>query len=210
MPRDHGRNDERARIAHLAARLMAEEGLEDYGRAKRKAARQAGVPDSRQLPDNSEIDAALRTFHALYQPREHEQRLLELRATALDIMHTFNEFNPYLTGLVLTGMAGRYAGINLQLYTDNAKGVEMFLMDRRIPYHSGKSRLLCGESWRDIPMFMLEENGVDVELLVFDARDARFPVRTSAHGRPMERAKIHAVEVMLEQSSATAAPGPMS
>ncbi len=209
MPRNHGRNDERARIARLAARLIAEEGLDDYGRAKRKAARQAGVPDSRQLPDNSEIDAALRTFHALYQPREHDERLLELRATALNIMRTFREFNPYLTGLVLTGMAGRYAGINLQLYTDNAKAVEMRLMDRGIPYDSCHSRLLCGEIWRDVPMFVLEEDGVDVELQVFDARDERFPVRTSAHGRPMERAKIHAVEAMLAQSSAITALGPV-
>ena len=30
-------------------------------------------------------------------------------------------FNPYLTGSVLTGSAGKYADINLQLYTDNVK-----------------------------------------------------------------------------------------
>jgi hypothetical protein len=53
------RNDERSRIAHLAARLMAEDGIEDYATAKRKAARQAGVADLRQLPTNEEVDEAL-------------------------------------------------------------------------------------------------------------------------------------------------------
>ena len=52
MPKDRGRNDERSRIAHLAARLMVEDGIEDYAAAKRKAARQAGVSDTRQLPAN--------------------------------------------------------------------------------------------------------------------------------------------------------------
>ena len=42
MSRDPGRNLTRERIAHLAARLMAEDGIEDYAQAKRKAARQAG------------------------------------------------------------------------------------------------------------------------------------------------------------------------
>ena len=66
MPKSRSRNDERSRISHLAARIIAEDGIEDYAAAKRKAARQAGVPDTRQLPTNDEIDAALRTHQTLY------------------------------------------------------------------------------------------------------------------------------------------------
>ena len=53
-------SDLRRRIAHEAARMLAEDGGMDYGFAKRKAARQLGVPDTRQLPDNREIEEALR------------------------------------------------------------------------------------------------------------------------------------------------------
>ena len=66
MPRESGRNDRRSHIAHLAARLMAEDGIEDYGLAKRKAARQAGTPDTRELPTNEEIDLALKVYQAIY------------------------------------------------------------------------------------------------------------------------------------------------
>src|SRR5919106_3274872 len=103
MPKDRGRNDERDRIAHLAARLMAEDGIEDYAAAKRKAARQAGVPDTRQLPTNEEIDAALRTHQTLYGGEEHVERLRELRSRALGVMGELARFNPYLTGSVLSG-----------------------------------------------------------------------------------------------------------
>ena len=68
MAKDTVRNDMRSRIAHLAARLMAEDGIEDYALAKRKAARQAGVPDTRELPANEEIDAALRAYQQIYHP----------------------------------------------------------------------------------------------------------------------------------------------
>src|SRR3712207_1339510 len=95
------RNDERSRIAHLAARLMAEDGIEDYAAAKRKAARQAGVADTRQLPTNDEIDEALRTHQTLYGGDAHVARLHELRTRALEIMRELTRFNPYLTGSVL-------------------------------------------------------------------------------------------------------------
>ena len=52
--------DMRRRIAHVAARILAEDGSLDYGSAKRKAARQLGAPDSDNLPDNQQIDEALR------------------------------------------------------------------------------------------------------------------------------------------------------
>ena len=52
----------RGRIAHLAARLMAVDGIDDYALAKRKAARQAGAPETRNLPTNEEVEEALRIY----------------------------------------------------------------------------------------------------------------------------------------------------
>ena len=117
MTRAPGRNFTRERIAHLAARLMAEDGIEDYALAKRKAARQAGFPDLRQLPNNDEIDAALRSYRELYQ-QEHPAQLRDLRLLALEVMNELERFNPHLTGSALTGGAGKYAGIQLQLFTN--------------------------------------------------------------------------------------------
>ena len=57
----------RRQIAYIAARMMAEDGIADYGTAKTKAARQAGLADSAQLPDNHEIEEALREYQGLYQ-----------------------------------------------------------------------------------------------------------------------------------------------
>ena len=110
------RNDERNRIAHLAARIMAEDGVEDHGLAKRKAARQAGVADTRNLPGNDEIDIALREYREIYQPDAHREQLTELREIAVRAMTALEKFNPHLVGNVLSGIAGKYAGIQLQLF----------------------------------------------------------------------------------------------
>jgi hypothetical protein len=196
--RDYGRNDMRNRIAHLAARLMAEDGIEDYARAKRKAARQAGMPDTRQLPSNEEIDQALRVQQTLYHKVEHDARLRDLRVRALDAMREFAQFNPHLTGSVLSGNAGRYADIDLYLFTDNSKAVELFLLDRGSPYKTGESRLYSGDQPVAAPVFTISDRAVDVRMTVLPGAAARLPIKGAPSGRPMERARLHAVEQLLD------------
>jgi hypothetical protein len=198
MAKDRTRNDERSRIAHLAARLMTEDGIEDYAMAKRKAARQAGVADTRQLPTNEEVDEALRVYQSLYVGDDHLVRLRELRGQAVEVMRDLERFNPYLTGSVLSGNAGKYADINLQLYTDSSKAVEIFLLDNDVPYRGGQRRVYCGEESRMVPVFTIDDEGVEVELVVLALDDLRRPVRTTPEGKPMERARLGAVEALLE------------
>lgn len=201
MAKDRGRNDERSRIAHLAARLIAEDGIADYAAAKRKAARQAGVPDTRQLPTNDEIDEALKTHQSLYGGESHAERLRDLRLRALAVMRELERFNPYLTGSVLAGNPGKYADINLQLYTDNGKGVELYLIQHGIDYRVGQKRLWFGEDSHIVPTFTVEDDdGVEVEIAVLALDDLRMPVRTTAEGKPLERARLQAVEALLQTS----------
>lgn len=200
MAREHGRDDVRSRIAHLAARLMAEDGIEDYALAKRKAARQVRGPDSRQLPTNEEVDAALRLYQQLYQADRHRSRLKQLRERALNAMRALAQFNPYLTGSVLSGSAGKYADIDLQLFTDNVKAVELYLIDRRIPYKTAQSRLYSGEDQRTVPVFTVNVGGVDIQLTVLATRDLRGSLKTSLEGKTIGRAKMQAVEALLAQT----------
>jgi hypothetical protein len=197
------RNDVRSRIAHIAARLMAEDGIEDHALAKRKAARQAGLPDTRQLPDNDEIDEALKAYQQIYQHNEHHSRLQRLREKALSAMRQLQQFNPYLTGSVLNGNAGRYADIDLQLFTDSVKAVEMYFIDRRIPYKTAQRRLYSGEAERTVPVFLVHDDNVEIRVEVLTAEDLRRPLRAKPNGKAIERAKAEAVEALLSAAGAS-------
>jgi len=179
---------------------MAEDGIEDYALAKRKAARQAGTPDARVLPTNEEIDEALKAYRQIYEPDTHRERLRALRRTAVKAMREMAQFNPYLTGSVLSGNAGKYADVNLQLFTDNVKAVELFLIDRRIVYRAAQGRLYSGEELRTVPVFTVSDEGVEIEITVLSLRDLRLPQRTGAQGKAIERAKLPAVEDLLAQT----------
>jgi hypothetical protein len=197
MGKDRLRNDERGRIAHLAARIMVEDGVEDYATAKRKAARQAGVPDTRQLPTNEEVEAALRVQQSLYLGDSHRESLRELREHAIGVMREIERFNPYLTGSVLSGNAGKYADINLHLYTDSAKAVEIWLMDNDVAYEAGQTRFFIGGQTRTVPKYTIDDDGIEVEIVVLALDDLRHPVRTTPEGKPIERARLAQVEALL-------------
>lgn len=200
MSRDSGRNVTRGRIAHLAARLMAEDGIEDFALAKRKAARQAGASETRDLPANEEIEVALKLYRQIHQPDAHRAQLRALRRTAVQAMREMIRFNPYLTGTVLNGNAGKYADINLQLFPEDAKAVELFLIDREIPYQAAQTRLFAGQELRTVPVFTIHHDGVEIEITVFSSQDLRLPLRSSIEGKVIERAKIEQVEELLAQT----------
>ena len=198
MSRSAQRNDERSRIAHLAARIMAEDGVEDYALAKKKAARQAGVADTRHLPGNDEIDDALKSYQQTFHAADQRDRLQDLREKAVHAMQELAEFNPYLCGSVLSGSAGKYADINLQLFTDDAKAVELFLIGRGIDYRPGQTALYSNDARIIVPLFIMNEEGTDIEIAVLSPRDTRMPLKTSLAGKAIERAKLAAVEELLE------------
>jgi len=197
---DGKRQQMRETIAHLAAKLMAEDGIRDYAAAKRKAARQIGAPDTHNLPGNDEIEHALRAYQAIYQKDEQRQRLRTLREIALSVMKLFADFDPHLTGPVLTGTATRHADIHLQLFTDNAKEVEHFLLNRKIPYKRGERPFRVGDASRSAPVFALYNEETAIDIMVLSRGDLRNAPRVSGDGRTVERARTEQVEALLEDS----------
>lgn len=185
-------------IAAAAARIMAEEGIDDFARAKRKAARRLGAPDTEALPANDEIEAELREYRALYQAETHPRRIGELRRAALEAMRALERFNPYLTGPVLAGFAGPYASIELQLFPESSKEVELFLLDRRIGYEASDERRFTGDRARAVAVLRTEWDGVPLRLSVFDPRDERAAMKTSLAGKVGARAGIAEVRLLVE------------
>ena len=187
----------RARIAAAAARIMAEDGVDDFALAKRKAARSLGAAATEALPGNDEIEAELRAYLALYQAEEHPQRITELRAMALDAMRALEQFHPYLTGPVLKGIAGPYAEIDLQLFPESSKQVEMFLLERNIPFATQETRRYSGDRVHAVSVYTLLWDDTPLRLSVFDPRDERVALKSSQAGRVMDRAGIAEVNGLL-------------
>lgn len=187
----------RRNIAALAARLIAEEGIHDYGFAKRKAARQLGIPE-RELPTNTEVEEALRAWRDLYSDDEDRERLLEMRGAAVEAMRFFAPFRPYITGGVLEGTAGAFSDVELEIYADSAKDVEIFLLGKGLPYEHKEVRRRDHDAPEAVLLFDWGE--VPMRLTIFDQKAERAP-RRSPTGAAREKMRLEAFEQLLTRSS---------
>ncbi len=189
-------NSLRREIAGLAARMMAEDGISDYGYAKRKATKALGAADFDALPTNDEIEAELRAYQAIYQDEEHDERIRMLRETALEVMELLADFRPYLTGPVLDGTAGRYAGVDIDLYADSAKDVEIALLSRNIPYEVDENSRGRPDSME--AQLSLDWDGVPIRLSIYPYVAERRQQRSPHTGKAPARARIETVAALLK------------
>ena len=187
----------RERIAAAAARIMAEDGVDDFALAKRKAIRQLGLQGRMTLPANDEIEAQLHAYRSLYQADEHPVRIASLLRTALEAMRALGQFRPYLTGPVLKGTAGPYAEIELQLFPENPKAVELYLLEHRLAYETHEVTRYSGDRARAVAVLVLDWQAVPLKLSVFDPRDERLALKTTAAGRVSERAGLAEVAALV-------------
>ncbi|MEP7207493.1 MAG: hypothetical protein ABI920_11180 [Casimicrobiaceae bacterium] len=125
---------DRARIAQGAARLLAEHGMSDWSAAKRKAARQLGLPEGMGLPSNEDVQQALTDYHALFAADTHAVSLAAQRHEALRWMKRLERFVPILVGGVAAGWATVHSDVRIEIVADDPKSVEMALAGDGIRY----------------------------------------------------------------------------
>ncbi len=192
----------RREIAALAARMIAEDGISDYGFAKRKAARQLGAVNADELPNNAEIEAEVRTYLSVFQDEEHLERQMAMRLAAVEIMRELQQFRPYLTGAVLEGTAGRYSEIEIDLFPESAKEVEIFFLNNSVAYEHREPRRNQPDAPEAILVFDWDD--IPVKLRIYSPDIERL-TRRSPHGtRQMERARLAAVEALIKETAAAA------
>ncbi|GAB2901580.1 hypothetical protein GCM10027046_33270 [Uliginosibacterium flavum] len=183
----------RRSIAVQAARLIAEEGIDDFAFAKRKAARQLGVPE-RDLPTNAEVEEELATWRRLYRDEDDDERLTQMRAAALGVMRQFASFRPYVTGAVVDGLGDAFSELELEIYADSAKDVEIFLLGLALDYEHSEVRRTGHDAPEAILVFDWGE--VPVKLTIYSHLAERSPHRSHA-GTVQERMRLEAFEAML-------------
>ncbi|MBN6152324.1 hypothetical protein JR065_18445 [Xanthomonas sp. AmX2] len=193
-------HERRHRLAHEAARLMAEGGIRDFHQAKLKAAARLGIHDDASLPRNREIEEALREYQRLFAGPDHADALRRRREAALRAMAFLHAFAPRLVGPVLDGTADGNSPVQLHLHCDDADAVARFLEEHRIPAESRMRRLrLDRERSDDFPvwLFSAEELGFDLTVLPYDA--LRQAPLSQVDEKPMRRASAAQLQQLLTE-----------
>ncbi len=188
----------RVLVAQEAARLIVGQGVRDYYQAKAKAAARLGLSSEAGLPKNTEVEAAVREYQALFDGPEHLRRLERLRRAALSAMRFFAPFSPRLVGAVLEGTADAYSAVCLHLFSDTPEAVTLFLDDNGIPYDEETRAIRLGpRRTGSFPALLFEAGETPMDITVLPSKAIRQAPLSPVDGRPMRRASAHEVASLL-------------
>jgi hypothetical protein len=187
----------RQHLAQTSARLMVQEGINDYHIAKCKAATQLGIPNTKHLPSNSEIAAEILIYQRLFHAENYSTILKNLRQVALEAMRLFVEFKPRLVDAVLAGTVQQHSPIILHLFAYSPEEVAFFLIEKSIPYTEGERRFRLPQII-NYPYYQFVAGEETVVLIVFNINDIRWSPPSPIDGKPMQRADVQTVEQLLK------------
>jgi hypothetical protein len=180
-----GSDSDSDRIAQAAAALVVDEGLE-FGAAKRRALKVLGLGSRTELPNNHQVEEAVRAHIALFCADTQPAELLALRELALTWMQRLAPFRPHLTGAVWQGTATRLSDIHLQLFCDDPKSAEIALIDGRLDYEVRSQTGFHGQPVDVLSLHSLcrpLQETVGVHLAIYDLDDLRGALRPDDRGR---------------------------
>jgi hypothetical protein len=159
----------------------------EYGPAKRKAAKVLGRHSVRpaEMPANEAVEDEVRAYLQLFCADTQPDELRALRAVAAQWMERLAPLRPHLAGAVWRGTATRLSAVHLQLYCDDSKQAEIFLIDLGVPYDVGSRPGPRGDSVDVLtvssPSRELGEP-VTVHLTVLDHDDLRGALKPDTRG----------------------------
>lgn len=198
------RNRERRhRLAHEAARLMSESGIQDYHQAKLKAASRLGIHDDASLPRNSEIEDALRQYQRLFAGSRQVDTVRIRREAAVRAMAFLEPFAPRLVGPVLDGTADEHSAVSLHVHTDDPEALMRFMDEHRIPAESRMRRVrLDRQRAADVDTWVFTAEDLSFDLTVLPHASLRQAPLSNVDEKPMRRMSRVQVEKLLTQGLA--------
>ncbi|WP_018873141.1 hypothetical protein [Thioalkalivibrio sp. ALJ16] len=196
----------RQELAQEAARIMLDDGIRDFGLAKRKAAEHLGVDARHEMPGNLEIQDAAIERSRLFADADSQAAYRSRLAAALVVMERLRHLEPRLVGPLLQGLVESQPLINLHGFAETVEEVILELGERGIHCETGEHRYRSRQGREQRVPFLAFRgpDDTDVELTIFPLDGIRQAPPSPVDGRPMARAARHEVERMLEDAAQSA------
>ena len=163
-------NQVKQEIASIAARLIIEDGSSYYvakSKAQELVLNQNNLKTNKKyLPNNTELEAAVKEYSMLFYKKEYIQRLTELRKKAKDLMKLLKVFKPILIGSVANETVTKYSDIRVCCFTESTKEIAIELLNKGIISDSEFLKHPVGKDFVEALTFMWKDELIIVFALV--------------------------------------------
>lgn len=190
----------RSQISKETARIIFEEGCNNFQSAKNSALKHLNLSTGVAMPSNQEVEAALIEHIALFGPNGNRALTIEWLQIALEMMRWLEAFSPRLSGSLVRRPALLSTPIELHLFCESSERILFFLIEKQIPHEVSERRLRFGKNdYKQIPMVCFMTDEAPIELLAFTSEGKSNPPLSPVDGDPMERLGPRRVEDRIMQ-----------
>ncbi len=197
MKKNNGRL--RRTIRYEAARIMAEDGVRDFRKAKDKACTRIGVSADHSVPTNLEVEDSLEEQLSIFSGEAVLEEHLRYLETAYTIMQWFENDSPRLVGAALTGTITSSRPVELQVFPDTFEEVGALLEARGVWFDLFEKRLrFQREGFRTVTGFEFQFDEVNVELIAYLPGDP-YPPLSRINGKPVKWGSLKKVRRLLAE-----------
>ena len=203
--RDRATNQRRW-LAEETARLMAEQGIAEPERARRKVAERAGIDNKRLWPSNEEVQEALLAYRRLFWRPDQAAALLQSREQALAAMRHFARFGPRLVGALADDYPDPDQPVRLHLFAEAVDEIVIALLNQGIPWRERQEqRHFADGSRRFAPILTFIAGDTAIELLVLPTLARSNPPLATRDEKPERGLDVAAVERLVAEARALTA-----
>jgi len=191
-------NNQKLLIADEAARILSEQSDLSFSQAKRKAAHHLGLSKRRGLPDDTQVEQALRTYQQLFLAQQHPGELDRLRQLAIQVMRLFSAFHPRLVGRVSSGSADQHSAIQVRLFCETTEEVIFTLLDNKIPWQERETTCHYSDNHSEKhPLITFQAGETIIELTLLPLKDRQNLPLSSANTGPEKGLTIERLEKLM-------------
>ena len=170
-------NQVKQEIASIAARLIIEDGSSYYdakSKAQELVLNQSSLKTSKKnIPNNIELEAAIKKYSMLFYKKEYIQRLTELRKKAKVLMKLLEIFRPILVGSVANETVTKYSDIRICCFAESTKEIAIELLNKGINSDSDFLRHPNGKDLVEALTFIWKEELTIIFALVHSESKAK-------------------------------------
>jgi len=187
------------RIAREAAVLLYTSQEKEYKQAKQRAAQTLGV---RVLPSNMEVAKELDNIADETEGSARQERLVQMRGEALQIMQALKHFRPKLIGSVWRGTAHKNSDIDIVTFSAEPSTVLNKLKQEgfEVAKTEWQSAPKLDKRERSFHIYLKLPSSHEAEVVVRSLERINQKVRCEIYGDTVNGLNIHQLEKLLVRS----------
>lgn len=187
---------QRQKICDAAARIIYEDGIRDYQKAKQRACESLHIKTNAYLPTNEEIEHALHKRIELFETNDKKLASQKQLTIARDVLTILSNYQPRVTQTLLTSTKLKNNPLEIHAFSDspepvcdelNWRGISSVLVEKRYRYSNSQ--------YVHVPLIVCKLEDCDIEISVFREKELhRLPV-CPTNGKTYQRISLKQLDI---------------